>query len=95
MIEIGIVLVGLVLLAVVLAGKQWLMGIGGLLLAVVAVAATGLVAWLSLPLVELREISTVATQFVANVKAAPDVAVLTVLGIALAAIAFALRRPPQ
>jgi hypothetical protein len=95
MVEIGVVLVGLVLLAAVLAGKQWLMGIGGLLLAVVAVAATGLVAWLSLPLVELREISTVATQFVANVKAAPDVAVLTVLGIALAAIAFALRRPPQ
>jgi hypothetical protein len=94
MVEMVAALLGVSLLVLVFAWERGLKGMGGLLLGTAALAAAALVGGLSLP-VAAAEVAAVAVEIRDTVKAAPDVAILTLLGIACAGVGFGLRRPPR
>lgn len=90
--EIAVALLGVILLLVPFGGERWLAGWASLLLGIAAAAAAGLVAWFWSP-VESRVLADgVAIAVINNVRVAPEVAALTLLGIALAGLSFARRR---
>jgi hypothetical protein len=92
MVEIAVVLLGVILLMLPFGAERWPVGSVAFLLGIAALAATGVIAWISLP-AESQAIAEAATALFDNVRIAPEVAILTLLGIgALAGVALSLRR---